>query len=173
MSTACCFAYECGRKLCPDRDLGVLRSGFMPFLRRRLRTLGVSLALSVALLAACSHSSGISPTVLDHFHGGPSGVVVPRGNGLKPFVAWDGPHRLFLMTYGSGSCPKVPASVTAEDRNVLVVKTEEHSFNAGDTACTDDLSPTTSVVRLPAAITAAHSLRVLVDGSMLRLEPQP
>ena len=73
------------------------------------------------------------------------------------------------MTWGSSSCPDVPGDVLAWGTHQVVVRTVGHDFFAGDTECTGDLAPTTSVVRLPDPVDGAGALEVTVDGRRLRL----
>jgi hypothetical protein len=76
------------------------------------------------------------------------------------------------MTWGSGSCPKIPSSVEASGTDGVVIKTVEHDFYRGDTACTADLAVTTSVVRLPSSIDTTHALTAQIDGTNSRLAPR-
>jgi hypothetical protein len=104
--------------------------------------------------------------------GMPQGVQPPVGDGpdgALPWAAWAGPHTIYVMTWGSGSCPRIPTSVDARSAEVVVIRTVEHDFIQGDRACTADLAITTSVVRLPARAVAAPSLQVQMDGTTTRL----
>jgi hypothetical protein len=76
------------------------------------------------------------------------------------------------MTWGSGSCPKIPTSVEVSETNTVVIKTNEHDFYRGDDACTADLAVTTSVVRLPSSVDAIRALVVQIDGTTTRLAPR-
>jgi hypothetical protein len=78
-----------------------------------------------------------------------------------PFAAPDEPGRIFVVTFGSGSCPNLPTSVTASGSHLIVITTHEH-MSKGDDACTDDLGPTTSTVDVPKAISAPFSVEI--DG---------
>ena len=67
---------------------------------------------------------------------------------------------LEIITLGSGSCPYVPTDLDRKSANRIAIKMEK---SGGD--CTDDLSPTTAIVRLPADVEYRDSpLRVDIDG---------
>jgi hypothetical protein len=51
----------------------------------------------------------------------------------------------------------------------VVIRTVLHDFFAGDNACTGDLAPTTSVIRLPAVVDGSAPIEVTVDGHTVRL----
>ena len=140
------------------------------------RSLAVLLAVLVLTSAACSAigqpRSEVSSAVVDHFKGLPKGVQPRVGGGPDgelPWAAWAGPHTIYVMTWGSGSCPRIPTSVDARSAEVVVIRTVEHDFVQGDQACTADLAVTTSVVRVPARADAARSLQVKIDGTTTRL----
>lgn len=136
---------------------------------------GAAAVVAAIALAACSGPthSHLSSAVTGHFKGLPSGVTVPPGGQSeripKSWAAWAGPGSIYVMTWGSSSCPKIPPSVKATDDNQVVIHTIEHHFHSGDTACTGDLAVTTSVVRLPSGVDATHALVVQIDGASTRL----
>ena len=63
----------------------------------------------------------------------------------------------------------MPTSVNAHGSHEIDITTVEHDFQPVDNACTADLGPTTSVVRLPAHIDAAQALLVKIDASATHL----
>ncbi len=78
---------------------------------------------------------------------------------------------LLVVTWGSSTCPRMPATVTAVDLTTVDIVTG--AFRVGpDTGtpvieasiCTTDLGPTTSTVRLPDGAAGAGPLTVVVDG---------
>jgi hypothetical protein len=117
--------------------------------------------------------SHVSSAVTGHFKGLPDGVAVPTGRqdalNPKPWAVWAGPHSIYVMTWGSGSCPKVPTSVKAAGAHVVVIRTIEHDFFKGDTGCSGDLAVTTSVVRLSSDVHPRAALVVRIDGTTTRL----
>jgi hypothetical protein len=92
---------------------------------------------------------------------------------LKPFVTWATHDAVYVTTWGSGSCPRIPTSVHARGVNKVVITTVEHDFFAGDNACTSDLGPTTSTVLLPEEIDRTRAVMVDVDGSTSQLPDRP
>lgn len=114
----------------------------------------------------------VSPAVVRYFKGLPRGVSVPpedqRTEHPKPWAARAGQRTIYVMTWGSGSCPKLPSAVTATAPDRLIILT--HMLTSGRRAiCTADLAVTTSLVRLPAEIDASRALVVRVDGAPTRL----
>lgn len=112
----------------------------------------------------------VSPAVTRHFKGLPQGMSIPkdRRDGSKPWAAWAGQRTIYVMTWGSGSCPRLPTTVKAIDADQVTIHTEE-IFYRKDAVCTADLAVTTSVVRLPSTVTAAHRLLVRIDRSTTHL----
>ena len=137
-------------------------------------------AVAVALeLGACSSSgdSKVATTVVTHVPGLPPGVTEPPG-GLaagtpKPFAAWALSHQIYVTTWASSSCPRLPTSVHAHGAQEVRIKTAEHYSHKGDHACTSDLGPTTSTVKLPAEIADTAALTVSIDGMSTHLAPRP
>ena len=130
------------------------------------------------LLVACTGGPGdshVSSAVIHHFKGLPSGESVPvdqrdgSSEDLKPWAAWASADTIYVMTWGSGSCPRVPTSVKVEASNHVVISTVEHDFYSGDTACSGDLAVTTSEVRLPSDVNGRSGLLVEIDGTTTRL----
>ncbi len=127
--------------------------------------------------AACSQGdptqSPVSPAVVSHFKGYPKGghlsACEPRFQIRKACAAWAPNGSIYVMTWGSGSCPNIPTSVSARGAREIVVRTVEHDFIEGDQACTADLAVTTAVVQIPTAIGDAQALFVRIDGTRTRL----
>jgi hypothetical protein len=146
---------------------------------RRARIWWLTLAACLgAALTACvgpTHSH-VSPAVVDHWKGLPKGFEVPTSQigsrNQKPWAAWAGAHSIYVMTWGSGSCPLIPTSVDTEDSGRVVIETVAHDFFRGDDACTADLGVTTSVVRLPDEFDTTDGVDVQIDGSTTHLSPR-
>ncbi len=119
--------------------------------------------------------SGPAPT--DHepgdtFRGLPDGVDgtmnAPAGAGWSPV---DG--RLFVVTYGSSSCPRLaePDADWDDGHENLVVRLVDPP---ADKACTMDYAPTTSVVAVPDDVDASAPVPVRITGEgAVEVEPRP
>jgi hypothetical protein len=143
----------------------------------RSRFGGIVLAVA-AFGSACSSSFGpnnshVSAAVVDHFGGLPWGQHAPPESRAADVesaaVIRRDAHSIYVVTWGSGSCPDIPTSVRTIGPDRLSIRTVQHSFWSRANACTLDLAPTTSVVRLPASLVEARSLVVVVDGKVTRL----
>lgn len=117
----------------------------------------------------------MSSAVIDHFKGVPKGGLPPACDGpsTQTCVGWADDHSIYVVTWGSGSCPLIPTTVDAEGNQEVVIRTVDHDFFKGDNACTADLAPTTSVVRLPVTIDSSKSLIVHVDDASSRVAARP
>ena len=82
---------------------------------------------------------------------------------------WAGPRAIYLVTYGSGSCPRIPTQVKAVGQHDVRIDTAEHIAKGND-GCTGDLGPTTITVTLPHDTDTAGPLRIDVDGSVTTLK---
>jgi hypothetical protein len=136
--------------------------------------LGVALATS-----ACSHGgpthSHASTAVVRHFAGLPKDAEPARDQPLpesQPCLSSAGAGMVYVTTWASGSCPRIPTSVTTRG-GTLVIRTVEHDPTEGDTACSDDLAATTSVVRLPRSLAGSTPLLVQIDGVSTRFAVRP
>lgn len=103
-----------------------------------------------------SHTKGLPPT------------VTPTDTAGASLVGWTGPGRMYLVTYGSGSCPKLPTSVTTTGSNQLTITTASTS----DGPCTMDFGPTTSAVDVPQGIDGTKPVQVTVDGVASTVPPR-
>jgi hypothetical protein len=134
----------------------------------------VAAVLVAISVAACAGSGpGVSSAVVTYTHGGPPAViarVVSNATATAPFAVWAGPREIYVVAWGSGSCPHLPTTVYADRHNDVIVKTEEQSFGAN--ACTADLGPTTSTVKLPTGVDLTKRLRVEIDGIATTLDPR-
>ncbi len=99
------------------------------------------------LLAALAFTVSCSPSIV---------VEQTRGGQLSEdgrpgaWITDDG--RLAVVVAGSGACPTEPVDVTPFGRHHLVVTVRPDEPIGG--GCTADLTPTTSVIRLPDEISA-------------------
>ena len=111
-------------------------------------------------------ATGSTPTV-SHSKGLPP-AVTPTDTSGQSIVGWSGPGLMYLVTYGSGSCPKLPTSVSAAGSNQLTLTTAPSS----DGPCTMDFGPTTSVVDVPPGIDDTKPVEVTVDGVVSTVPPR-
>jgi hypothetical protein len=135
--------------------------------------------LVVAVLAGCgtattpsapattAGSATGSPPSVSHTKGLPASVSVTDASG-QSLVGWLGPGRMYLVTYGSSTCPRLATSVTAASGNRLTITTAPSS----DGPCTMDFGPTTSVVDVPQGIDDTHPVSVTVDGAAATVPPR-
>jgi hypothetical protein len=137
-------------------------------------TLLVGTLAVIGSVSACSHQTELSSALIDHSRGGPPPSVTasPRAaNDTSPSVAWAQPDEIYVTTFGSSSCPRLPTSVKASRPHRVTVKTAQRYLHKSDTSCTADLGPTTSTIRLPGGIDATSTLIVTVDGTPVTLQP--
>lgn len=90
----------------------------------------------------------------------------PSGGAVRVAATLSAQGQLLVTTWGSSSCPLLPESVEA-DGPVVVVATRQFTVFGGN-ECTTDVSPMTSSVPLPAGITGADGLRVVIDGTSVQ-----
>jgi hypothetical protein len=135
------------------------------------RAVAASVALIVPL-AACSDSQpDVAQAVVTYSRGLPDGVKPSAPTTRSPVAIWAGRREIFIVTYGSSSCPKLPTMVKAVERHEVKIETAEH-LPKGDDGCTSDLAPTTITVRVPSDTDIARPLRIDIDGSITTLEPR-
>ena len=139
--------------------------------RRRRAT--PAMALLVCACSGPAHSR-TSPAVTTHFRGLPEAVRVPaRAQAQRrTWVAWAAAGAVYVITWGSSSCPNIPNSVKTAGLHQIVIKTAEHDFHRRDNACTSDLAATTSIVHLPATMDTTRPWAVQIDGAHRRLPAQ-
>jgi hypothetical protein len=94
------------------------------------------------------------------YSGLPSDAPTPTSPSSAVAV-WTG-DTLELTLWGSGSCPAVPVAMkTPGPATVEITISTDYG---GGAACTTDLSPTTSVLRLPDAVAGSATLTVRIDS---------
>jgi hypothetical protein len=140
----------------------------------------VEAAVALCMLAAgcgaadfAPTSSRVSPAVIRHFRGLPPGVDLTasqlsahlrNARRVTPLVMHAGSRSIYLTTWASGGCPEVPTTVRAQGPRHVIIRTVIHDFESGDNACSADLAPTTSLLRLPWRIATDKPFTVRVDG---------
>ena len=133
-------------------------------------TLLATVVLATTLGSCTGSGPAVSGAVVTHVRGLPPSVTQVAPESTKPVAAWAGPNQIYVVAYGSGSCPNLPTTVDADRHNGVVVKTHEQTFGAA--ACTADLGPTTSTVNLPRGIDDTKPVLVDIDGNITRLAPR-
>lgn len=123
-----------------------------------------------------SAESGVSPAVVRHFRGLPSGYAMPTcevGGARRdpPCAAWAHPHLLYVTTWGSSSCPNLPTSVVVERPNLVSIAINGQSLYPPGTVCTADIALTTAVVRLPALVNSSTVVNVEINGTAFPIAP--
>ena len=148
---------------------------------------GVALAGVSGALAACtfvprmepppalpkavvlSVEQGLPPGEESFEFGVDAGVDVDDGMVPRANVTYDpvgAPGTLYVVTYGSGSCPSVPSAFNSQGTLITGVYVEQMSadvLEGGELGevCSADLSPTTSVVEIPEGYTVGTDLTIL------------
>jgi hypothetical protein len=122
---------------------------------------------AAAPTSATTGSTMASTPTVSHTKGLP-GTVTPTDTAGRSIVGWSGAGRMYLVTFGSGSCPKLPTSVSATGSSRLIVTTASSS----DGPCTMDFGPTTSVVDVPLGIDDTKPVEVTVDGVASTVAPR-
>ena len=104
-----------------------------------------------------------SRAAINHLH-----RVVRLPGVVSDRAAWGPPGQLLIVTYGSGSCPRLPNVVTGTGPHMVTVTTVTY-LSSTRPSCTADLSPTTSVVREPANLDETRPVTISVDGTRVGL----
>ena len=147
---------------------------------RNMHRVAVLLASGAAVVlgvSSCSaaHDARVAPAVVTQVRGLPPSVTEPPGAGAagipKPFASWAvEPGDIYVTTWGSSTCPKLPTSVHATGAHGVQITTARH-YLRGENVCTSDFAPTTSTVRLPREIAFTAVLAVTIDGTVTELRP--
>ena len=83
-------------------------------------------------------------------NGGPAGV--------SPWVGWlDAGERIFITTYGSGSCPTVPSALHVTDGQLVVGLTDTRAR-----VCNENLAPASYVIQVPSEVRGQSRLEIVV-----------
>ncbi|MEP6650393.1 MAG: hypothetical protein ABJA74_10865 [Lapillicoccus sp.] len=94
--------------------------------------------------------------------------MTPTDSAGQALVGWGGRGRMYVVTFGSGTCPKLPTTVTVGDGNRLTITTTSNSKGP----CTMDVSPTTSVITVPRGFDDTTPVQVTVDGVPSTVPPR-
>lgn len=128
-----------------------------PQVKRRISYLVAATVLMLAV-AGCGAPS-LPSWLVRHSLGLPSGVSQFV---LRDDAVWGAAGQMKVSTWGSSGCPDLPTRLDVPASNVLRVTVK--SYNPSGGPCLTDLAPTTSILRVPAAIDAAQGVTVSVVG---------
>ncbi|ACQ78946.1 hypothetical protein Bcav_0685 [Beutenbergia cavernae DSM 12333] len=105
-------------------------------------------------------STGGSATPTGQFFRGlPPGVESVPGSAGQAGAGWsDAERQLFVVTFGSSTCPLVGVGVTGSEEGLLTVELVE----TGGDICTTDIVPTTSVVEVPGSVSRDDGIVVVL-----------
>lgn len=117
----------------------------------------------VLVVGACGAES--PPWLVRHYLGFPPGVSYAAAHDpLRDDAVWTTAGRMAVATWGSSGCPGLPVRLDVPASNLLTVtvKSSTPSFSS----CPADLGPTTSVIKVPAALDVTDDVTVTIsDGS--------
>ena len=95
--------------------------------------------------------------VVTYTRGLPGGAATSEG---KDHVVWADPGYLYVVTYGSSTCPKFPSSVEKTESGGIRITTSTDTSRP----CTMDFGPTTSTVEVPDGVVDTAPVAVALDG---------
>jgi hypothetical protein len=144
--------------------------------------LALGLLVLAGTLSACGSTAapgGVAPSTAPAGSARASTPNVTPTKGLPPsvtptdtmgasLVGWESAGRLYVVTYGSSTCPRVPVSMSVATGNQLTIVTKPTS----DGPCTMDFGPSTSVVDAPTGLDDSKPLQVTVDGVASTVPPR-
>lgn len=140
----------------------------------RLKGAAIGLVLSCSVLTSCSSSHQAAGSLVTYSEGPAPGhtLVLSTEAGLPPpEVSWAAPGLMYLTTWGSSGCPRLPKSITRSGMDEVIVTTHVVNQTPGSNACAADLVADTSTVRLPPGVDRTSPLSIKVDDINLRLDP--
>ena len=109
------------------------------------------------VVGACA-AEAPPPWLVRYYLGVPPGVTYA----FRDDVVWSTAGRMAVVTSGSSSCPGLPIRLDVRANNLLTVTVKAPSSGP----CTADLTATTSVIKVPAALDVTKNVTVtIIDGS--------
>jgi hypothetical protein len=109
------------------------------------------------VMGACG-TEAPPPWVVRSYLGVPPGVTYAS----RDDVVWSTAGRMAMVTSGSSTCPGLPIRLDVPASNLLTVTVKPLSSGP----CTADLTATTSVIKIPAALDVTKNVTVtIIDGS--------
>jgi hypothetical protein len=131
-----------------------------------------AVALGLAASSGCAHND-ISTVAVTHSQ--PSTAMAPpardKNGDQLPQLRWNSGHQLILTTWGSGTCPSLPTSVSMQSDQRIVIGLASN-YGRDDVGCTADLSPTDSVILAPSGLDASKPAVAAIQGRQVTLAPR-
>ncbi len=81
-----------------------------------------------------------------------------------PLLRWGTADQLILTTWGSGSCPLLPTTVTLQNAHRITIR-----LASDDGPCTADLAPTNSVIVAPHGLDASQPAIAKIQSNEVAL----
>jgi hypothetical protein len=98
-------------------------------------------------------------------------VLLDKNGAEVPQLRWGSGDQLILTTWGSGSCPELPTSMTLQNAHRLTIGLYSRP-GSGNNGCTADLTPTDSVITAPAGLDDGTPAVAQVEGNEVPLSPR-
>jgi hypothetical protein len=106
-----------------------------------------------------------------YYLGAPSGVSTLKA---QDGAVWWSTDEIAMVTWGSSGCPDLPTRLAVPAGNRLTVTAQ--LYDPSHASCSADLAPTTSIIKVPAALTRTEDVTVtIVDvyyGATVSLPPR-
>jgi hypothetical protein len=116
-------------------------------------------------------AQGLPSWLVRHYLGAPSGVSTLKA---QDGAVWMTSGEIAVVTWGSSGCPDLPTRLAVPAGNRLNVTAE--LYDPSHVSCSADLTPTTSVIKVPAALSLTEDVTVtIVDvsyGATVSLPPR-
>lgn len=121
------------------------------------------LQLLLLVLTACSAPTSIGTAEVRREPTGAVRATDGRGD-PRASAAWTTGDTIVVTTWGSGSCPKRPVKLERKSKSKVTVRVRRTEQAE---ACTADLGPTSSSVRLPRGVATNAPLELVIDDGGL------
>ena len=117
---------------------------------------GVLLVLAVAGCGAPT----LPPWLVRYYPGIPAGVTTVKANAT---AVWMTSSEMAVVDWGSSGRPNLPTKLAVPASDHLTVTTT--LYNPTSSSCTADAAPTTSIIKVPAALSHTEDVTVpILDG---------
>lgn len=95
-----------------------------------------------------------------YYPGIPAGVTTVKA---KATAVWVTSSEMAVVDWGSSGCPNLPSKLAVPASDQLAVTTT--LYNPSSATCTADAAPTTSIIKVPAALSLTENVTVtILDG---------
>jgi hypothetical protein len=126
-------------------------------------------AVLMLFVAGCG-AANLPSWLLRHYLGAPSAVSTLKA---QDGAVWMPSGEIAVVTWGSSGCPDLPTRLAVPTRNRLDVTAEP--YDPSHASCPADLAPTTSIIKVPAALSLTEDVTVtIIDvtyGATVSLPP--